>query len=168
MFCDRLGIRLVLCQVCQADSGLGVVATACMRNPELPYCKELDKQKVEQDEHRKILLDRLQQMETRKKANSTRRAHDIPLAEEDRVWLTKIAESIERFKRDPFSDIENAKIVRKSNSTSQKASHSDSDLREEETSGSGAQESEEGLIREEQPVTSHALKEKENIRGHGK
>ncbi|KAK6058256.1 hypothetical protein COOONC_04176 [Cooperia oncophora] len=102
-------------------------------------------------------------METRKKANSTRRAHDIPLAEEDRV-PSKC--DFLRFKRDPFSDIENAKIVRKSNSTSQKASHSDSDLREEETSGSGAQESEEGLIREEQPVTSHALKEKENIRGH--
>nr|CDJ87699.1 Hypothetical protein CBG06935 [Haemonchus contortus] len=68
-------------------------------------------------------------------------AHDTPLAEEDRIWLSKIAEAVERYKRDPFSDIESTKVPEKTNSTS----HNDSDLREKETGGSSDQEPEEGV-----------------------
>ncbi|VDO22052.1 unnamed protein product [Haemonchus placei] len=151
-------IPLVMCQISRADSMVNVTAAACTRNPELQYCKGPERMNDGRDDHRKVLFDRLKRMELdRETSHVGIRAHDTPLAEEDRIWLSKIAEAVERYKRDPFSDIESTKAPEKTNSTS----HNDSDLREKETGGNNDQEPEEGFIREEDHSSHRHLKEKE-------
>ncbi|EYB90349.1 hypothetical protein Y032_0221g2567 [Ancylostoma ceylanicum] len=109
-------------------------------------------------------------MEERNRSSQAaeRRARDQPLSEEDRRMLVEIAEAVERFKRDPFDDIEknfekqktepaSAKTSKEQSST--KESHAGSDLREKEGN-------EEVVIKEEGFVQEHdgserKLKEKE-------
>ncbi|KAK5966697.1 hypothetical protein GCK32_014027, partial [Trichostrongylus colubriformis] len=143
-----------------ADCSPDVVET--IRDPGLQHSEESEKRKSAQDGHRKVLFDRLKRLEESKRTNPTEiRAHDAPLTEEDRAWLVEIAKAVERFKRDPFSDVSDAESVKKTVTSEKSESHSDSDLREKESDSGDDQELEEGFIAEDHDHGHRKLKEKE-------
>ncbi|KAL6726695.1 hypothetical protein Aduo_008639 [Ancylostoma duodenale] len=97
-----------------------------------------------------------------------RRVRDQPLSEEDRQMLVEIAKAVERFKRDPFDDIEKnfekqktepASPKTNKEESSTKESHKDSDLREKE-GNEDVVVKEEGFI-QEHDGSERKLKEKE-------
>ncbi|WKY02579.1 hypothetical protein Q1695_016112 [Nippostrongylus brasiliensis] len=129
------------------------------------------------DEQRRVLFDRLKRMRSPTEEISVspnRRAHDAPITDEDRAKLIEIAEAVERFKRDPFSDVEASPPAKEKLSAAKEElsplkevstaapsdSHSDSDLREKEGADSDDQNREEGFIAENH-ASRQKLKEKE-------
>lgn len=158
MFWNVLPFSFIICRIYLVESVPDVIKAACERDADLPYCK-ISGEERKRNEDRRLLFSRLAGMANQGSVNGAngRRVHDAPLAEEDRALLIQIARAVERFKRDPFSDIEHEIAAKKTPAS--KSSHSDSDLREKETADSEDKIEEEGFIAE-----SHAnrkLKEKE-------
>ncbi|KAK6743424.1 hypothetical protein RB195_010589 [Necator americanus] len=127
-------------------------------------------------EQRRILKERLEILGKRNRTTGSdeRRVHDQPLSEEDRLILIRIAEAVERYKRNPFDDLDAVVSetemlemdastkdmkVEGGSSALRNESHNDSDLREKE--GSEDEEiKEEGFI-QEHGGSDKKLKEKE-------
>ncbi|ETN73895.1 hypothetical protein NECAME_13348 [Necator americanus] len=102
-------------------------------------------------EQRRILKERLEILGKRNRTTGSdeRRVHDQPLSEEDRLILIRIAEAVERYKRNPFDDLDAVVSetemlemdastkdmkVEGGSSALRNESHNDSDLREKEGS----------------------------------
>ncbi|CAJ0598451.1 unnamed protein product [Cylicocyclus nassatus] len=111
----------------------------------------------DRDVQRKILAERMKILGEKQHNREGKRAQDQPLSEQDHDLLVQIADAVERYKRDPFTEAVNT--MKKAEELAQHVSHSDSDLRERE-GDSDVEIKEEGFI-EEHDGSDRKLKEKE-------